>query len=433
VARSDHNHDSTYWTLTGNTGTNPAVQFLGTADSQAMELRVNNGRALRLEPNDTCPNLIGGLSANSVTSGVYGATIGGGGGEAGSAYKNLVTDIYGTIGGGKSNQAGDNAGTTADAECATVGGGKNNYAMDYCATVAGGILNKAHMYCAVSGGYDNIADGLYSTIGGGEGNRTSANYATIAGGGTTVHINPAYGNRVTDDFGTVGGGGNNQAGDNAGTAANAAYSTASGGSGNTASGKYAAIPGGLDNVAQGDYSFAAGRRAKANYDGCFVWGDSTDDDIATSGPNRFSVRASGGVWFYSKSDKTTGVRLPANDSAWTTVSDRALKENIRQVDSREILSKLIQIPISRWSYKGQTPDIEHIGPMAQDFYAAFGLGDDERYISTIDPDGVALAAIQGLHEMLREKDKKISTLEARVEALETLVEKLVESQAGGEK
>jgi hypothetical protein len=112
------------------------------------------------------------------------------------------------------------------------------------------------------------------------------------------------------------------------------------------------------------------------------------------------------------------------------VSDRALKQNISQVDGREILRKLIEIPISRWSYKGQTPDIEHIGPMAQDFYAAFGLGDDERYISTIDPDGVALAAIQGLHEMLREKDAEIaeikkqnSDLQQRLSALEELFEK----------
>ncbi len=556
VARSDHDHDSTYWTLTGNAGTNPAVQFLGTSDSQAMELRVNNDRALRLEPNATSPNIIGGLSGNSVTSGVYGAAISGGG-EAG--YTNRVTDNYGTVGGGKSNQAGDNAGTAADAEYATVGGGRNNYAMDYCATVAGGILNRAHQYCAVSGGYDNIADGLYSAIGGGEGNRTSADYATIAGGGTTVHINPDYGNRVTDDFGTVGGGGDNQAGDADDTPSDSSYATVCGGKSNEAGGKYATVgggtsnkagdqgatvgggeknetiysystigggyknkigdydatvsggkeneaigyaaavgggysnsadgshsviagggdngttgdyatigggfnnnasgsnsfigggrdneasgsyatvPGGRYNVAQGDYTFAAGRRAKANYAGCFVWGDSTDDDIATSGPNRFSVRASGGAWFYSNSTRTTGVRLPAGDSAWTTVSDRALKENIRHVDSQEILSKLIQVPISRWSYKGQTPGIEHIGPMAQDFYAAFGLGDDERYISTIDPDGVALAAIQGLHEIVKEKDGEISTLkkqnaklEARLASLEALVRTMAKEWKGAE-
>jgi len=546
VARSDHNHDAAYWTLTGNTGTSGA-NFLGTGDSQPLELRVSGARAMRLEPSATSANIICGLSANSATSGAYGATISGGG-EAG--FTNRVTDNYGTVGGGKNNQAGDNAGTTADAECATVGGGKSNYAMDYCATVAGGILNRAHRYCAISGGYDNIADGLYSTIGGGEGNRTSADYATIAGGGTTVHINPDYGNRVTDNFGTVGGGGDNQAGDADDTTTDSSYATVSGGKSNEASGKYAtvsggtsnkagdqgatvgggegnetiypystigggykntigdydgtvsggkeneaigyaaavgggysdsadgshsviagggdngttgdyatigggfsnnasganavvcggrdneasgdygSVPGGRYNLAQGDYSFAAGRRAKANYGGCFVWGDSTDDDIATFGPNRFAVRASGGAWFYSNSTKTAGVRLPAGDAAWTSLSDRALKENIRQVDGQEILRKLIQVPISRWSYKGQTPDVEHIGPMAQDFYAAFGLGDDERYISTIDPDGVALAAIQGLYEMLREKNVEIAAikkqnaeLQERLSALEKLFEK----------
>ncbi len=71
--------DNRYWQLTGNSGTNPSTNFLGTTDNQALELRVNNARALRLEPNATSPNLIGGYSGNSVTSGAYGATIGGGG------------------------------------------------------------------------------------------------------------------------------------------------------------------------------------------------------------------------------------------------------------------------------------------------------------------------------------------------------------------
>ena len=64
---------------------------------------------------------------------------------------------------------------------------------------------------------------------------------------------------------------------------------------NTASGVYATIPGGFDNTAQGDYSFAAGRRAKANDPGSFVWGDSTNQDFASTAANQFMVRASGGV------------------------------------------------------------------------------------------------------------------------------------------
>ena len=105
-----------------------------------------------------------------------------------------------------------------------------------------------------------------------------------------------------------------------------------------------------------------------------------------------------------------------------------MKRNIRPVDGKDILSKLAHIPISRWSYKAQDPQIEHIGPMAQDFYSAFGLGEDDKHISTIDPDGVALAAIQGLYEMVQEKDAQIAaqqqqivTLESRLAALEALI------------
>jgi hypothetical protein len=86
---------------------------------------VNNSRALRIEPTDPAyaPNIIAGYSGNSVTTGVVGATIAGGGG---SGSLNVVTDDGGTVGGGWLNQAGDNGGTTSDKACATVGGGYNN-------------------------------------------------------------------------------------------------------------------------------------------------------------------------------------------------------------------------------------------------------------------------------------------------------------------
>ena len=59
-----------------------------------------------------------------------------------------------------------------------------------------------------------------------------------------------------------------------------------------------------------------------------------------------------------------------------------------------------------------------MGPMAQDFHAAFGLGVSDKLIDTIDPDGVALAAIQGLHALVQEKDAEIDELRARLERLE---------------
>ena len=185
VARSDHNHDTSYWSLTGNSGATPGANFLGTTDNQALELHVNGARALRLEPHATSPNVIGGYSGNSVSAGLAGATIGGGGS---SGWRNRVTADYGTVGGGVENTAGYYAtvgggyGNTADYYCATVGGGYGNTANSDYATVGGGLLNTADDNDAtVGGGSGNTAD-YYATVGGGYGNTAGGHYATVPGG-----------------------------------------------------------------------------------------------------------------------------------------------------------------------------------------------------------------------------------------------------------
>ncbi len=87
-----------------------------------------------------------------------------------------------------------------------------------------------------------------------------------------------------------------------------------------------------------------------------------------------------------------------------------------QVDGREILERLRHLPIAIWNCKAQDESIRHDGPMAQDFSDAFGVGEKETMITTIDADGVALAAIQGLYEIAREKDAEIAALRAEKEA-----------------
>ena len=84
---------------------------------------------------------------------------------------------------------------------------------------------------------------------------------------------------------------------------------------------------------------------------------------------------------------------------------------------------MVEIPIATWNYKAQDESVRHMGPMAQDFHAAFGLGVSDKLIDTIDPDGVALAAIQGLNALVREKDAEIAELRERLERLEALVRK----------
>jgi len=101
-------------------------------------------------------------------------------------------------------------------------------------------------------------------------------------------------------------------------------------------------------------------------------------------------------------------------------SDRNAKENFATVDPADVLDKVAALPISRWNYKDDREET-HLGPMAQDFYAAFGLGMDEKHISMVDADGVALAAIQGLNHKLEQKEAEITDLKSRLEKLERLV------------
>jgi hypothetical protein len=113
-------------------------------------------------------------------------------------------------------------------------------------------------------------------------------------------------------------------------------------------------------------------------------------------------------------------------ASFVNASDRNLKENLAPVDSQEVLERVRSLPISRWSFKSDATT-RHIGPMAQDFTAAFNVGEDDQHIATVDADGVALAAIQGLHALVLRKDAEIADLKKRLETLE----KAVLKQHGG--
>src|SRR5471032_3289255 len=80
-------------------------------------------------------------------------------------------------------------------------------------------------------------------------------------------------------------------------------------------------------------------------------------------------------------------------------SDRNVKTGVAKVDGRKVLERLASVPVSSWSYKAEGAATRHIGPMAQDFKKAFDVGSDERFIHTVDANGVALASIQGLYAL----------------------------------
>ena len=142
----------------------------------------------------------------------------------------------------------------------------------------------------------------------------------------------------------------------------------------------------------------------------------------------FVARSPGGFRFITTTttnglSSTNGAILPPGASAWQALSDRNTKTGITTIDSREVLQKVSELPVTAWHYK-HDPSRDYLGPMAQDFRAAFGLGFDEKHISTLDTDGVALAALQGLIEELRERKersaeqaRRLAELEAELQAL----------------
>ena len=358
---------------------------------------------------------VGGGAMDSAT-GSY-ASVGGGisnhaAGEyssIGGGALNRATGNRSTISGGSTNKAagrdaviGGGFLNSASDERGTVSGGGMNAAVGDYATVGGGFSDSARgLGTTVAGGYRNIADKEYATVSGGSGNKADSNYATVGGGLSNVARGYAA---------TVGGGVHDSASGD--------FSTVAGGRNNTASGDYSVVSG-WGSTAAGDNSFAAGLQAKALHDGAFVWADKNPVDYSSTAVNEFSIRASGGIRIHSNLALTAGITMSPGASSWSAVSDRNLKENIREIDGKEILDRIARLPISRWNYIAQDESIEHVGPMAQDFYGLFGLGEDARHIDMLDPAGIALAAIKELYRQNQNLKAQNMALSERLVAVES--------------
>ncbi len=245
------------WSLSGNAGTDPATQFLGTTDAQALELRTGNARSLRIEPSGltsgtpalpVTANIIAGSLANEVSSGALGATIAGGGSSFGESDPmqpggaNRVTGHYGTVGGGLGNRSGGGGSDPDINRFSTVSGGRENAADGDSSTVGGGWRNTAAAtQSTVGGGHENIAAAVQSTVGGGTSNVASGSRSTIAGG----TLNSASGSSAAIV------GGNNGV-------ASGSSSLVGGGQDNTSSGLVSVVGGGFLNVASGRGSVVSG-------------------------------------------------------------------------------------------------------------------------------------------------------------------------------
>lgn len=220
---------------------------------------------------------------------------------------------------------------------------------------------------------------------------------------------------------------------------------------------------GEDNTATGYGSVAMGFHAHTNSRrGTFVFGDNvtggTQDTVKAELVGQAVWRLSCGMRIYTNQALSTGVAFggPAVNSSvcgssnyfgqagamiststgaylstsgvWTNTSDVSRKHLFQSVAGEDVLARLRNLPIQSWSYRADSDDVRHLGPTAQDFRAAFGLGNDDKTIGTVDADGVALAAAQALERRSAEQAARIEALErenaemrARLERIEALL------------
>lgn len=138
-------------------------------------------------------------------------------------------------------------------------------------------------------------------------------------------------------------------------------------------------------------------RFEANGDLVFSWADTGTGAVS-----------------WTETLKIDGSTGDVSALSFTPTSDAAAKEAFAPVDGAALLDKVAALPTKKWSFKDDSSGARHIGPTAQDFKAAFGVGGDDEHIATVDADGVALAAIKALRA---EKDREIAELRAMVERL----------------
>ena len=408
-----------------------------------------------------------------------------GGTVAGGVNNDTSGGPWATVGGGAFNVSSGNR--------ATVGGGNQNISSGPWATVGGGNLNTSSGDTAtVGGGFNNISSGGYATVPGGYGNAATG-YLSFAAGqlakanhtGTFVwgdSQNFNFASTTNDQFliraaGGVGIGLNapqqqlslaagmniDQNDANSGSVGNTLrFGSISGeaiGSKRTVGGNQWGLDfytsganrlsisnnGNIAITAPGSLSFGTQTRQMLN-----LWGTQYGIGVQSAtvyfrtdnaDPNNGFSWYKGGVHNDAYANAGGGIELMHLidgglyvHGTFNNTSDRNVKENFQPVSAQEILQKVAALPLTRWNYKADisTP---HLGPMAQDFYAAFQVGPDDKHIATVDESGVALAAIQGLNQKLelevKQKNAEIQELKNGMAELKEMVSKLAAAKRLG--
>ena len=389
---------------------------------EARYATIAGGRLNRIERDAWHAVIAGGwqnwIGTNSTSSAI-------GGGQSIAIYRDSEAAH---IGGGQANQIHN------DSPRSHIGGGSFNVVERDApnSTIAGGALNRIELItenATIGGGSGNVVERFAhrATIGGGQANRVKQHAShSFIGGGYANQIQKSYSaiaggenNEIAAGFGVashvfIGGGENNRAW------SNASHAVIGGGINNRIlpNARWSTIPGGADNQVWADYGFAAGRNARVNHEGSFVWADSGSDEFASTAADQAAFRVSGGVRFTSGSLSFSHnmTWTPGDSSGWSITSDVNAKDQFESVDQQQVLLRLVSLPIQEWSFKGYTQ--RHVGPTAQDFHAAFNdWSNSDTTIDTGHLHGVALISIQALHERNEQLAEENQQLRAELDAI----------------
>ncbi|HEX8514904.1 MAG TPA: tail fiber domain-containing protein, partial [Bacteroidia bacterium] len=376
------------WDLMGNSGTNPAINFIGSTNAADVVIKSDNAERIRIKSDGKIgigtSNPAGALHIISNDALIHEGTFGSG---AALGVSGAGTRMF-----WYPKKAAMRAGRALGAHWDDANIGNYSFAVGYDTrasgqySFAGGQLAKATNDNAIAFGDNALASGVSSI---------AIGSATIASGYSAIAL--GRGSSASDS----------------GAVALTYHGSA---------GRYA-VAFGYYTKASGRNSVAMGTSASTNgYKGSFVFADitkqTTSPSTLSTADNQFMAKASGGFIFYTDMNTTMGVTLPAGGGSWASISDKNKKNNFRKVNTSDVLNKIATLEITTWNYKTQDPSIRHIGPMAQDFYALFGLGENETSISTVDIDGINMAAIQALIKVTGELEQKSSQIEILLKKLE---------------
>ena len=375
------------WNVGGNSNTNANTDFIGTLDSRPLVFKTNNILSGKIEPGPN--NVFFGQSAGlNISTGTNNSFFGH---EAGTAVMIGSDNVFVGHLAGNSNGWG-NANVFVGQEA-----GKTN------------ATGNRNTFVGEDAGIDNLVGDENTFLGNGAGRGNAAGSNNVAVGVNALSSN-------------ITGGGNVAIG-------RSALSKTAGASDNIAIGRNALIENvtGSNNIAIGDdtgpLSFvpdlhnttSLGHEANCITSNTMAFGN---DDVVGWVFGR--TAASVGVALIVGTDGTNGNgAFLTSGGTWTNTSDINRKDDFSEINPEELLHNIAQLPITRWKYKGTNE--YHIGPTAQEFHKLFDLGVDDKTISTVDPSGIALAAIKEQQKIITRQEKQIKQLEKRIEALEIIL------------